>query len=122
MTEGGQSGIKFRLSLLQQVVSPHLGEDDRDDDVENHRGEQGGPGHSDGRESQEQANDRGEGKDHDGVIERHLCEGEVGIAAGEPAPHEDHGGAGCGGEENKARDIAIELLRRKPRGKPLADE
>ena len=98
MPQGRQGGVELGLTLLEQEVAPHLSDPDRDQDVEHHRRQERIPGHRDRRESQQQRHDGGEGKDHDGVIERHLGQGEIGVTAGEPAPDEDHGRAGCGGQ------------------------
>ena len=44
------------------------------------------------------------------------------MAAGEPAPHEDHGRAGRSRQQDEARDIAVELIGRQPGREHLADE
>jgi hypothetical protein len=64
--------------------------------------------------TQQQADDRGEGDDHDGVVERDLRQREVRFAIRQVAPDEDHRGAGRGGEQDQPGDVAVDLVRRQP--------
>ena len=45
-----------------------------------------------------------------------------GVATGEAAPHDNHGHAGRGGEQDHARDVAVELIRRQAMREDVADE
>ncbi|ESQ13347.1 MAG: hypothetical protein N838_15490 [Thiohalocapsa sp. PB-PSB1] len=62
------------------------------------------------------------GKYHDGIVERHLAQGEVGIAACQSAPDEDHGGTWRGSEQDEPSHVGIQLLRWQPLGKKPADK
>ena len=64
--------------LGEQSPAPDLGDDDRDHDVQHHRREQRVPRHRDRRQAEEQCHDRGEREHHDGVVQRHLGQGEEG--------------------------------------------
>ena len=77
--------------------------------------EQRVPRHRDRRQAEQQADDGREGEDHDGVVERHLAQGEIAVALGEAAPDEDHRGAGRRGEQDQAGDVAVELFRGRQR-------
>jgi hypothetical protein len=55
-------------------------------------------------------------------FKRHLRQREQRVATGEPAPHEHHGGAGRGGQQDQAGDVAVELVGRQQRRKQVADE
>ncbi len=121
--EPGQHRVERPVAApLQQLATPGLGEDHRQHDVEHHREEQRLPGHADGGEPQQQADDRREGEDHDGVVERHLGQGEVGVAVGEAAPHEDHRRAGRGRQQDQAGDVGVELVGGQIGGEDPAHE
>ena len=57
----------------------------------------------------------GKGKDHDGIVERHLAQREVRLSIAQMAPHEHHGGARSGGEQDETGKVGIDLLGRQPR-------
>ena len=60
-----------------------LRDDHRHDDVEHDREEQRVPRHGDRRQAEQQPDDRREGDDHDGVVERHLAQREMRLALGQ---------------------------------------
>jgi len=80
------------------------------------------PGHGDRGEAEEQAHDRREREDHDRVVQRHLREGEIGVAAAELAPHEHHRRAGRRGEQDEPGDVTVDLVGGQPRREDVADE
>ena len=120
--DAGHDAVKMGLSLFQQSLAQQLGDDDRDDDIEHHRGKQGIPRHYDAGDPEQQRHQRREGKHHDEVVHRHLRQGEVGIAVGEAAPDKHHGGAGGRRQQDQARYVTVELIRRQPVGKQHADK
>ena len=120
--DAGHDAVKMGLPLSQQGLAQQLGEDDGDDDVEHHRGEQGIPGHDYAGDPEQQRHQRGKGKHHDEVVHRHLRQGEVGIAVGEATPDKHHGGAGGRRQQDETRHVAVQLIRRQPVGKQHADE
>jgi hypothetical protein len=57
------------------------------------------------------------------VVHRHLRHREQRVAVGQPAPDEDHRGAGRGGQQDQAGDVAVELVGRQPSARiDMADE
>ena len=91
-------------------MAQELGENNRNDDVEDDGKEEGLPRDPNRRKAQEQAHDGGKSEDHNRVIQGDLGKGEVGVAAGQPAPNKDHGGAGGGGEQDQPRNVTVQLL------------
>jgi hypothetical protein len=96
--------------------------DHRHDDVEHDREKQRLPRHRDRGQTQQQADDRGEGEDHDRVVERDLGQGEIRIAIRQVRPDEDHGGAGRRRQQDQTCDVAVDLPGRQQRAEQPADE
>jgi hypothetical protein len=72
--------------------------------------------------TEQEGNQRREGEDHDGVVDRHLRQGEQRVAVGQPAPDENHRRARCRCEQDEAGDVAVKLIGRQVVGKQMAHE
>jgi hypothetical protein len=49
-------------------------------------------------------------EDHDGVVECDLRQRETTLTFCQATPNEDHGRAGCSGEQNQPGNVAIDLV------------
>ena len=120
MQQSGESCDALRT--CQQPVPPRTGEDYRYHDVEHDRQDQGVPRDRDRGHAQQQRDDGRKREDHDDIVERHLGQGETRVTVGQVAPDKHHGGAGCGGQQDQAGNIAVDLLRGQPVCEQHADE
>lgn len=117
-----QRSLECVLPATQQGATPELSKDHGDHDVQPDRNQQRIPGHGDGRQAKQQADNRCKGEHHDRVVQRNLRQCEYRITAGQPAPHEHHGRTRGGGKQDQTRYVAIQLVGRQPGGKDLPDE
>src|ERR1035441_9402969 len=80
----------------------------RDDDEHDDGVQQDAEGHGErGSAGDQELNQGHEGDEHDEIVDRDLDERVGGVAVGEMAPDEDHGGAGRGGQDDAAGDVLI---------------
>src|SRR5512132_3109096 len=110
------------LAIYKQCLAPHLDDDHRDNDEQDDREKQGLPRHRDRRETEKESDDRREGKDHDGVVERDLRKREVRLSVAEVRPHKNHRRAGSSGKDNQAGDVAVDLFDGQVRAEQPPDE
>ncbi len=102
--------------------APKLRDDHRHHDVQHDRQQQRVPRHADGRQAEQQTDDRRERHHHDRVIQRDLAQGEMRLAIDQVRPDEHHGGARRGRQQDQAGDVEVDLVRRQQRAEQVADE
>ena len=119
-----QYALQSRHTVLpcQQAAPPQGRNRDRQNDIQHDGQDQCVPRHRDRGDAQQQGNDGRKGKHHDDVVECHLCQGKAGMAFGEITPDKDHCRTGCGGKDNQAGDVAVDLLGGQPVGEQGANK